>query len=116
VSADFPPDGAEQPTAATTALLDLLGRRWALRILWELRNAPLPFNELKERCDAMSTSVLTQRLTDLGNAGLIERAPEGGYRLTEPGASLLARMRFFDDWAGEWAKTWTRAFRSRAGR
>lgn len=35
------------------ALLDLLGRRWALRIIWELRATPLTFRELRTRCDAM---------------------------------------------------------------
>src|SRR5207237_3071394 len=40
------------------ALLDLLGRRWALRILWEARHGPLSFRALRERCDGMSPSVL----------------------------------------------------------
>ena len=40
------------------ALLDLLGRRWALRVLWELREGPLQFRALQERCDGMSSSVL----------------------------------------------------------
>ena len=93
----------------TVALLELLGRRWALRILWELRDGPLPFGELKQRCDQMSGSVLTQRLHELREARLIEPAPEAGYRLTDPGGSLLAQMRFFDDWASEWAKVWSGA-------
>ena len=33
------------------AALDLLGRRWALRVLWELRGGPLSFRELRARCD-----------------------------------------------------------------
>ena len=112
---DQTPDdsGASLPTVA---LLDLLGRRWALRILWELREETLSFNELRERCEAMSGSVLSQRLNELRDASLIEAAPEGGYRLTEHGASLLTRMRFFDDWATEWSKVWTAAFRARSRR
>jgi DNA-binding HxlR family transcriptional regulator len=35
------------------ALLDLLGRRWALRVIWELRSEPLSFRELQERCAGM---------------------------------------------------------------
>jgi len=44
------------------AALDLLGRRWALRILWELTDGPRGARELRQRCDAMSPSVLYQRL------------------------------------------------------
>ena len=43
------------------ALLDLLGRRWVLRIVWELREGPLTFRELQLRCGSMSSSVLNQR-------------------------------------------------------
>jgi len=47
------------------ALLDLLGRRWTLRVIWELRDAPLLFRELQARCEGMSSSVLNQRLQEL---------------------------------------------------
>ena len=53
------------------ALLDLLGRRWALRILWELRLEPASFQTLQARCDSMSTSVLSQRLAELRDAQLV---------------------------------------------
>ncbi|MFL5835449.1 MAG: winged helix-turn-helix transcriptional regulator, partial [Solirubrobacteraceae bacterium] len=43
---------------------DLLGRRWMLRVLWELRGEPLPFRRLREACDEVSTSVLSQRLRE----------------------------------------------------
>ena len=67
------------------AALDLLGRRWALRVLWELRDGdPLSFRELRDRCDKMSTSVLNQRLAELRDAGLIESG-KGGYQLTKQG-------------------------------
>jgi DNA-binding HxlR family transcriptional regulator len=105
--------GAPRPTLA---LLDLLGRRWSLRILWELREGPLHFNQLQAHCDEMSRSVLSQRLSELREASLIEVAGDASYRLTDQGASLLARMRFFDDWATEWSKVWTAGFRSRSGR
>jgi len=98
----------------TTELLDLLGRRWALRILWELREAPRPFGDLQERCDGMSTSVLTQRLAELRDAGLIEPG-DGGYALTDVGGRLLQRLSFFDEWAREWARQWTGGTRGRSG-
>ena len=53
------------------ALLDLLGRRWALRILWELRDETLTFRELRGACDTMSPTVLNQRLAEYyGIAGV----------------------------------------------
>ena len=53
------------------AALDLLGRRWTLRILWELRDGGLGARLLRARCDDMSSSVLYERLADLRTAGLI---------------------------------------------
>jgi len=85
------------------AALDLLGRRWALRVLWELRDGnPLSFRELRERCDAMSTSVLNQRLAELREAGVME-AGEGGYHLTTSGKKLLGALAPLDGWAKKWA-------------
>ena len=86
------------------ALLDLLGRRWALRILWELRQQPATFQELQRRCDSMSTSVLSQRLAELRDAQLVEKDPDGGYALTESGLRLLARLDGIDEWTQEWAR------------
>lgn len=85
------------------AALDLLGRRWALRVLWELRDGnALSFRELRERCDSMSTSVLNQRLTELREAGLVE-AGEGGYQLTRSGMQLKDALQPLDRWAKRWA-------------
>jgi DNA-binding HxlR family transcriptional regulator len=85
------------------ALLDLLGRRWTLRILWELRRGPLTFAELQERCDAMSPSVLNQRLGELRDSRIAAHE-RGGYRLTEEGRSLIAAMAPLDDWAKRWSR------------
>jgi DNA-binding HxlR family transcriptional regulator len=85
------------------ALLDLLGRRWALRILWELRQQPASFQILQRRCDSMSTSVLSQRLGELRDAQLVERDQAGEYTLTESGSGLLARLDGIDAWTQEWA-------------
>ena len=74
------------------ALLDLLGRRWALRTIWELRDGPLPFRALQERCAGMSSSVLNQRLRELRAAGVLD-AGAGGYRLTDEGRRLLEAVR-----------------------
>jgi DNA-binding HxlR family transcriptional regulator len=84
------------------ALLDLLGRRWALRVIWELRGEPLTFRDLQAACDGMSSSVLNQRLFELREAGIAERAGEG-FRLTDEGRRLLAAFEPLDAWARRWA-------------
>jgi DNA-binding HxlR family transcriptional regulator len=85
------------------ALLDLLGRRWTLRIGWELRDGlPLSFRELQQRCDSMSASVLNERLGELREAGIVE-LDRGGYRLTALGSELLERLAPLDRWAKRWA-------------
>jgi DNA-binding HxlR family transcriptional regulator len=84
------------------ALLDLLGRRWALRVLWELRSEPVPsFRELQSRCGGVSSSVLTDRLTELREAGIVERADDG-YRLSARGADLAEVMLLMAKWAADW--------------
>ena len=87
------------------ALLDLLGRRWALRVMWELRGPqPLTFRELRSRCEDMSPSVLNHRLAELREAGVVEAAPEGGYRLTSEGRELGEALEPLDAWAKAWAQ------------
>jgi DNA-binding HxlR family transcriptional regulator len=86
------------------ALLDLLGRRWALRVLWELRDETLRFRELRERCGGISPTVLNARLRELRDARLVEHRPGSGYRLSEAGARLLALAEPLDRWAAHWAQ------------
>jgi DNA-binding HxlR family transcriptional regulator len=87
------------------ALLDVLGRRWALRVLWELREESAPtFRELQERCGAISSSVLADRLRELDEAAILTRG-DRGYVLTAAGADLLGRLLPLDDWASHWAAT-----------
>ena len=75
------------------AAMDLLGRRWALRVLWELR----------DRCDGMSSSVLYDRLRDLTAAGLVDQDEHDAYVLTGLGRSLGAALAPLDRWAQAWA-------------
>ena len=85
------------------ALLDLLGRRWALRVIWELRHEPVPtFRDLQQRCGGVSSSVLAGRLRELGEAGIVRHAGDG-YVLTPAGRDLLERLGTLDDWAVGWA-------------
>ena len=88
------------------ALLDLLGRRWALRLLWELRDGDaLTFRELQSHCGDVSSSVLNQRLRELRDAGVITQRP-GGYVLTGEGKKLIIALAPVDEWANKWANKW----------
>lgn len=84
------------------ALLDLLGRRWTLRIVWELRNGALTARELRVACDDASPTVLQARLADLRADGLVEHAPREGYRLTQMGGELLTAFAPLYDFAERW--------------
>jgi DNA-binding HxlR family transcriptional regulator len=84
-------------------LLDALGRRWALRVLWELRDGPQTFRALRERCDDVSPTVLNERLAELRELDLIA-ASEEGYTLSEHGRELGALLLPLDAWARRWAR------------
>jgi len=86
------------------ALLDLLGRRWILRILWELREESFGFRALQDRCDAMSPSVLSQRLRELQEAGIVQQNEDADYMLTQNGMTLLQSLAPLNDWALHWAE------------
>jgi len=85
------------------ALLDLLGRRWMLRILWQLRDGPLTFRALRASCDAVSPSVLNTRLAEMRAADLLESRADEGYALTREGEQLLAVLAPLHEWAARWA-------------
>lgn len=85
------------------AAMDLLGRRWALRILWELRDGPIGARSLLEQCDGLSSSTLYQRLRELRDAGLVVQDAGDDYALTALGGSLGDALRPLSDWADAWA-------------
>ncbi len=85
------------------AAMDLLGRRWALRILWELRNGPMGARALMSRCDGLSSSVMYERLRELTTAGLVARQQASAYELTSLGQTLGRALAPLDGWATKWA-------------
>ena len=85
-------------------LLDLFGRRWALRILWELREQSMTSRALRTACDEASPTVLHARLSELRNAGFIELGPAGGYGLTELGRELLENLLPLHRFAERWGR------------
>jgi DNA-binding HxlR family transcriptional regulator len=90
------------------ALLDLLGRRWTLRLLWELRDGQAAsFRSLQARMDDVSPSILNTRLRELRDAQLVLLDDEG-FRLTAHGVALLGQLEPLGRWAGDWARALAR--------
>ena len=72
------------------AFLDLIGRRWALRILWELNAGPLRFRALQAACGA-SPGVINQRLRELKAWNLVV-LQDDGYAPTPAAHELLGLL------------------------
>jgi DNA-binding HxlR family transcriptional regulator len=96
-------------------LLDLLGRRWTLRILWELRDGNRrTFRALQQACGGPgptssptpSPTIINTRLKELQAARLVDHAGgrgDGGYGLTALGRELLETFLPLHQWAERWA-------------
>jgi len=88
------------------AALDLLGRRWTLRVIWELHRhgTPIGFRDLRRGCADMSSSVLSTRLTELREAGIAAPTPDSTWQLTPLGTDLVTAMGPLLDWSRVWAE------------
>jgi len=85
------------------ALFDLLGRNWAMGVLWTLcQTGPCTFRELQKRCETISPTVLNSRLKELREAKLVEISDEG-YRPTPLGRELYSILVPL----GRWSKLWS---------
>src|SRR5258705_11793702 len=92
------------PGRPIMALPDLLGRRWTLRIVWELRDGPLTSRALRTACDDASPTVTQARLSELREAGLVELLAGDGYRLTPLGRELMESFLPLHHFAERWSK------------
>jgi DNA-binding HxlR family transcriptional regulator len=91
------------------ALFDLLGRRWAMGVIWTLcKDGPLTFRALRTKCDELSPTVLNVRLKELREAGLVGLS-DTGYEATEQGRQLYLLLRPLGDWSKQWARDLARA-------
>ena len=87
---------------AIAEIVELLGTKWVMRIIWELRSGPMTFRELQSHCDAISPTVLNHRLKLLEDALLLDKQNPGGYLLTGLGQELLQVYEPLNDWAVTW--------------
>lgn len=84
------------------AALDLLGRRGALRILWELREGRVLTFRVLQAAAELPPGTLNARLSELRAADLV--AAEGGYRLDTRGAELITALWPLMAWSEAWAQ------------
>jgi DNA-binding HxlR family transcriptional regulator len=88
-----------QTSTAMCHALAVVSRRWALRIVWELRVGPLNFRALQCACGNISPSVLQIRLHELRHLALIEKIPQLGYRLSASGERLFQVLAQLEKWS-----------------
>ena len=84
------------------SLFDLLGRKWNMRILWELSQKTQSFRQLQDSCGGVSPSVMNSRIKQLTEAQLLITTADG-YQLTELGVSLVRSLDPLRAWSNEWA-------------
>ena len=89
--------------APVMALLDLLGRSWAMGIVWHLYKGPSTFRRLQAYCESISPTTLNKRLKELRDSHLVKRTVDG-YALTQQGKELYELIEPLGLWAKEWAK------------
>jgi DNA-binding HxlR family transcriptional regulator len=93
------------------AAIELIGKRWTGAILCSLAEGPLRFGELTRTVPGLSDRLLSQRLRELEDEGLVEREVEPGtpvrvtYSLTQKGVELRPAL----DELKRWAKSWHRS-------
>jgi len=101
LSAKTAPRSQQRAKEAINAALELFNRRWALRVLWELRGEPMSFRALQSACGDLSPTVLNQRLAELREAALVD-AGGAGYALTPLGHELIVAFEPLTAWALRW--------------
>lgn len=108
-STSAPAAHATSTRPALAEIVELLSSKWTMRIIWELRGAPLTFRALQQACGGVSPTVLNRRLKRLADEGLLLRDPAGGYTLTPLAAELLQIYKPLAAWAQRWQASKARA-------
>lgn len=89
------------------ALLDLLGRNWAMGIIWYLSEGAAKFRDIQKYCESISPTTLNTRLKELQQSNLVEKSDQG-YRLTSLGKELFELIEPLGHWARH---TWAKEFK-----
>ena len=89
---------------------EILNERWTILIVRELLCGSRRFNDLRRGVPLMSPSLLSHRLKELQEYGIVERrhradARGGGYRLTPAGEELRPIVMSFGEWGQRWVRS-----------
>jgi DNA-binding HxlR family transcriptional regulator len=93
--------------AGLARAISVLGKRWSGLVLGSLRSGPAGFRELSRAVGGVSDSVLSDRLSELTEMGLVSRTVDPGppvavsYELTVPGLALIPALQQISRWAAE---------------
>lgn len=105
---DFPEPQVFKLNCPTQQVLDLIGDKWSVIVLYCLAYRPRRYNEIKRRIEGISQKVLTQTLRKLERHGLVERQirakmpPNVEYSLTSLGKTLIEPLLGIADWSREY--------------
>jgi DNA-binding HxlR family transcriptional regulator len=113
-----PVASTQSPSSASSAVcphfhaaIELIGKRWTGAIVWALSERPMRFGELRKVVPGLSDRLLSQRLRELEEEGLVEREVEAGtpvrvtYSLTAIGSELGPSISELRKWAKQWKET-----------
>ncbi len=99
---------SSKENAAVFQLLQLLEARYAIRVLWALRDGhPQTFRLLQDSVGGITPNTLNTRIKELREAGLMTHGSDG-YTVTPSGADLLKRLNDLQAFAGKWVAGQTR--------
>ena len=92
-----------------TLAMDIVGGKWKMVVLWQLRNGVVRFSELKRQLNGVTQKMLTQQLRELEESGLITRTvypvvpPKVEYGLTEESKKLIPVLDALCQWSTDYA-------------
>lgn len=99
--------------AAVSQLLELLEARYAIRVLWALRDGhPQTFRLLQDSVGGITPNTLNTRIKELRAAGLMTHGTSG-YIVTSLGADLLKRLGELQAFATKWTTNLNKAAASK---
>lgn len=98
------------PKSPVEATISIIGCKWKILIIQELLNGTKRFGELKKSVKGITQKVLTSKLRELEEDGLLERKiypqipPKVEYTLTDVGYSLRAVIEALKEWGKDFKK------------
>lgn len=99
-----------QKTCSLKDVLDIIGGKWAMPIIYNLSKGKLRFKEIERTIEGINTRMLVKELKNLEANGIITRTvfatvpPTVEYALTKKGEKLLPSIQSLHKWGQEYAR------------